>query len=124
MSNERIDLTQFEGMTKGPWRIPEHAAEIVDSEDYAVLWVDFSGESPAEYMFRNSALHCAHKEDIEAMAKVPELIAELERCYEKIDWLQQAADLASNYIGEIHHSHWDIFEERMIEAGLWERPSE
>tara|TARA_B100000073_G_scaffold127764_1_gene104554 strand:+ start:4221 stop:4628 length:408 start_codon:yes stop_codon:yes gene_type:complete len=87
MSNERIDLEQFEGMTKGPWRIPEHAAEIVDSEDYAVLWVDFSGESPAEYMFKNSALHCANKEDIEAMAKVPELIAELKRCYEEIDYL-------------------------------------
>ena len=52
------------------------------------------------------------------------MVPELKRCYEKIDWLQQAADLASNYIGEIHHSHWDIFEKRMIEAGLWERPSE
>jgi|TARA_B100000035_G_scaffold186367_1_gene159031 hypothetical protein len=87
MSNERIDLEQFEGMTKGPWRIPEHAAEIVDSEDYAVLWVDFSGESPAEYMFKNSALHCANKEDIEAMAKVPELIAELKRYYGFVDEL-------------------------------------
>ena len=85
MSNERIDLTQFEGMTKGPWRIPEYDAEIVDSEDYAVLWVDFSGESPEEYMFRNSALHCADEKDIEAMAKVPELIAELKRCYDLID---------------------------------------
>ena len=94
MSNERIDLTQFEGMSKGPWRIPEHAAEIVDSEDYAVLWVDFSGESPAEYMFRNSALHCVNKEDIEAMAKVPELLAELKRWYELIDALQIEVDNA------------------------------
>ena len=51
-------------------------------------------------------------------------LEELKRCYEKIDWLQKTADLATDYIGEIHHSYWDIFEERMIEAGLWERPSE
>ena len=53
-----------------------------------------------------------------------ELIAELKRCYEKIDWLQQAADLAADFIGDIHHSYWDRFEERMYEAGLWKRPSE
>ena len=51
-------------------------------------------------------------------------IAELKRCYEQMDWLHQVADLATDYIGEIHHSHWDIFEERMFAAGLWERPSE
>ena len=53
-----------------------------------------------------------------------ELIAELKICYEKIDWLQQAADLAADFIGDIHHSYWDRFEERMYEAGLWKRPSE
>ena len=52
------------------------------------------------------------------------LVAELKRCYEQMDWLHQVADLATDYIGEIHHSHWDIFEERMFTAGLWERPSE
>ena len=53
-----------------------------------------------------------------------ELIAELKRCYEKIDWLQQAADLTADFIGDIHHSYGDRFEERMYEAGLWKRPSE
>ena len=87
MSNERIDLTKFEGLTT-PW--------------------DFH----AKY------LH------IERAKVAVKLIAELKRSYEKIDWLQQAADLAADFIGEIHHSHWDNFEERMIEAGLWKRPSE
>ena len=53
-----------------------------------------------------------------------ELLAELKKCYEKIDWLQQAADLTADFIGDIHHSYWDRFEERMYEAGLWKRPSE
>lgn len=52
---------------------------------------------------------------------VRELIAELKRCYEKIDWLQQVADLAADNVGR---KNWDGFEEAMYEAGLWERPSE
>ena len=52
---------------------------------------------------------------------VYDLIAELKRCYEKIDWLQQAADLAADNVGR---KNWDGFEEAMYEAGLWERPSE
>ena len=55
---------------------------------------------------------------------ISDLITELKRCYGNIEWLQKTADLAIDYIGEIHHSHWDIFEERMYAAGLWERPSE
>ena len=52
---------------------------------------------------------------------VENLLAELKRCYEKIDWLQQVADLAADNIGR---KNWDGFEEAMYEAGLWERPSE
>ena len=52
---------------------------------------------------------------------VYDLIAELKRCYEKIDWLQQVADLAADNVGR---KNWDGFEEAMYEAGLWERPSE
>ena len=57
----------------------------------------------------------------EAHSALLEAIAELKRCYEKIDWLQQAADLAAAQIGR---KNWDGFEESMYEAGLWERPSE
>lgn len=49
------------------------------------------------------------------------MVPELKRCYEKIDWLQQVADLAADNIGR---KNWDGFEEAMYEAGLWERPSE
>ncbi len=49
------------------------------------------------------------------------MVPELKKCYEKIDWLQQVADLAADNIGR---KNWDGFEEAMYEAGLWERPSE
>ena len=97
MSNERIDLAQLEELMES----------IVICEEEYIKGSD------------NLLEDCQTLKD-----RMQIVLAELKRCYEKIDWLQQAADLASNYIGEIHHSHWDIFEERMIEAGLWERPSE
>ena len=115
MSNERIDLTQFEGHTKGNWCIDDGNLMIKTDE----LWI------------RLSEAYCddGTTEDEDAINKKlmvsgPDLIAELKRCYEKIDWLQQAADLTTDFIGDIHHSYWDRFEERMYEAGLWERPSE
>ena len=61
----------------------------------------------------------ARFEQVEKLVK--EMTAELKRCYEKIDWLQQVADLAADNIGR---KNWNVFEEAMYEAGLWERPSE
>jgi hypothetical protein len=104
MSNEsenRIDLTQFEGIKE--WEVekrPDGGYAIKTGRDNFSL------------------------EEAETLAKLPNLIAELKKCYEKLDWLQQTADLAADYIGEIHHSNWDNFTERMYEAGLWKRPSE
>ena len=60
-------------------------------------------------------------DDILASLNISHLIAELKRCYERIDWLQQVADLAADNVGR---KNWDGFEEAMYEAGLWERPSE
>ena len=129
MSNERIDLTKFEGMTKGEW--------VYEEGKNGAAWLDtlliphIGAETPEHphgtpYPVLSASGHGYHltRSDIKAMAAVPELIAELKKCYEKIDWLQQAADLTADFIGDIHHSYWDRFEERMYEAGLWERPSE
>jgi len=98
MSNERIDLTQFEGI--GEWEVekrPDGGYAIKTGRDNFSL------------------------EEAETIAKLPDLIAELKICYERIDWLQQTADLAADNIGR---KDWDVFEEAMYEAGLWERPSE
>ena len=123
MEKERIDLNQFEGITEGPWGYNTdddgwtlatiHERDNPDRDEFIVLMRKPNGD-PLLTMNPN----------LSAITMVPDLIAELKRCYEQMDWLHQVADLATDYIGEIHHSHWDIFEERMFTAGLWERPSE
>jgi hypothetical protein len=151
MSN-RIDLTQFEARTKGPWAVlrhedhPEEEAPAnkhlvcissqygIDEKDQphwdslSVAFIDNRwAEDMAEWNTRleYSATRGTSREMLDANAKaiaaVPDLLAELKRCYEKIDWLQQVADLAADNIGR---KNWDGFEEAMYEAGLWERPSE
>ena len=69
MSDERIDLTQFEGI--GDW-------EVVPQPDgeYAIV----TGRD-------NSSL-----EEANTIAKLPTLIAELKRCYEELDWLLVVED--------------------------------
>ena len=117
MSNERIDLTQFEGITKGKWQWFTGDGKkglalfpSVEENDDILIWDESDLLAANQYTANANAI-----------AAVPDLIAELKRCYEKIDWLQQVADLAADNIGR---KNWDGFEETMYEAGLWERPSE
>ena len=66
MSNERIDLTQFEGITE--WEVekrPDGGYAIKTGRDNFSL------------------------EEAETTAKLPNLIAELKRCYQLIDDLQK-----------------------------------
>ena len=63
MSNERIDLTQFEGMSNDWEVVPQPDGE------YAIV----TGRD-------NSSLEEAY-----TIAKLPNLIAELKRCYEELD---------------------------------------
>jgi hypothetical protein len=86
--NERIDLTQFAGMTEGPWESEEWdegkiLGPILERHrnNHPVIavvgngwWGDMMPESDANKR---------------AMAATPDLIAELKRCYEKIDWLME-----------------------------------
>ena len=114
MSNEnkRIDLTQFE-------------ENIETANAYMESWFKGTVTPMNGKEWRNIkdlGLHVdwSHNEVFGPLVEeFPALIAELKRCYEKIDWLQQAADLAADNIGR---KNWDGFEEAMYEAGLWERP--
>lgn len=85
MSN-RIDLTQFEGMSEGKW---EHDGGAIYAEE-----AERNNPIIAEYPSWNYNVkdndglltvedHC----NLIAMAAVPDLIAELKRCYEEIDGL-------------------------------------
>jgi len=66
MSNERIDLTQFERIEK--WEVKK-----ISGGDYAF--------KVGRYNFS--------LEDAEIVAKLPDLLAELKRCYEEIDKLRK-----------------------------------
>lgn len=65
MNNERIDLTQFEGIKE--WKvIPYHHDKVID-------WQVKTGRNMRS------------KEEAETIAKLPTLIAELKRCYRVIE---------------------------------------
>ena len=66
---KRIDLTQFEGIEE--WKvIPYHHDKVID-------WQIKTGRNMRS------------KEEAETIAKLPTLIAELQRCYERIDVLKE-----------------------------------
>jgi len=82
----RIDLTQFEGITKGKWQWFTGDGKkglalfpSVEENDDILLW-DESDPLAANQYTANA----------DAIAAVPDLIAELKRCYERIDKANEA----------------------------------
>ena len=76
MSNERIDLTQFEGMVEGPWNAglsrnihTFKETGVVRNEQWQLIGEGFTVNKPT----------------LLAVAAVPDLIAELKRCYRVIE---------------------------------------
>lgn len=85
MSNERIDLTQFEGMIEGPWHfcLPHHAEEDTYYGDAVMRGEGDRVNGPIilkEYAFENGIV--GNSTELRAIESVPDLIAELKRCYE------------------------------------------
>lgn len=85
--NNRIDLTQFERMIGGPWRIEwldgadtdnEEPSAAINAEDYGTIAQTFYRDWDKPY-----------EATTKAIAAVPELIAELKRCYEEFDNLKR-----------------------------------
>ena len=80
--NKRIDLTQFEGMTKGPWHFagPFGGMMLVTAYPHDMI-VRQNGEGDCR--LRLGEINSPY--DGEAIAQLPDLIAELKRCYEELD---------------------------------------
>ena len=86
MSNKRIDLTQFEGITPTQWRVDYEAVGDIKT----VLYVksDMTAHGNFVITVLEDAPNGEYTEaDANAIAAVPDLIAELKRCYEEIDYL-------------------------------------
>lgn len=85
MNNERIDLTQFERMISGPWRIEWiHGADTENEEPSAVIQTEDYG-TIAQTFYRD--WDKPYEATTKAIAAVPDLIAELKKCYEELDSL-------------------------------------
>ena len=92
MSNERIDLTQFEGMTKGLWKHQDISNEKRTEWD---LWSYDENGDPQVWLAQLGYYQHGGHSDVQdwerlyatwrAMTAAPELIAELKRCYEELD---------------------------------------
>jgi hypothetical protein len=91
MTNERIDLSQFEEITHGNWSVIRNGGRIDigvgDSYSYAPI-VTFT-DSLAEVVMKIDR----DVADMNAIAAAPKLISELKRCYSLIDDLQEESIL-------------------------------
>ena len=76
MAVERIDLTKLKGVFEGGH--PEHLFEEVEKK--------FKGGVRTKPLYLN-------QQDVDAIIMLPDLIAELERCYELIDELEIEVDI-------------------------------
>ena len=104
MNNERIDLTQFEGLFE-PNLLLHVFEEIkkvkVGFKDQTKVW---AAKKPPIYF---------GKQTVDAIEMLPDLIAELKRCYEELDkW--------TNYATYIENVDMDCHKDASAEAGfLW-----
>ena len=93
MSNERIDLTQFEGMTEGPWHccLPYNAETDTYEGDAQMKGGGDRVNGPvvlSQYQFARGIAN--QRADLRAMESCPDLIAELKKMYEREDELLDA----------------------------------
>ena len=100
MSNERIDLTQFIGITEG---YADGAWELNNPQDTHCL-VPLVGTIAA-----------FSEANANAVVQLPKLIAELKRCYEEKDALSK---FAQEILIEEEPGYWVYNEERYPDAAL------
>ena len=88
MSNERIDTSKYKGHTRGPWRYyddEEHDCWVFEGEDIeAQARVAFFAFTPCE------GIAYLDDPDLNLMIDAPEILAELNRMYEREDALVSA----------------------------------
>lgn len=83
--NKRIDLTRFEGHTKGEWCIDDGNLMVRTDEISVRL---------AEPYWDDGITEDEDTINKKLMISGPDLIAELKRCYEELDQLRETAFLS------------------------------
>ena len=85
MNNERIDLTQFDAITKGDWEIVDLPGGGID---IGVRYTNHGHRPVVNFTQRmGEQIRDIPRDvaDMNAIAAVPDLIAELKRCYRVIE---------------------------------------
>jgi hypothetical protein len=110
MSN-RIDLTQFDAITKGPWEVIELPGGGID---IGVRYTNH-GHRPVVNFTQRMGEQVKQIErdvaDMNAIAAVPNLIAELKRCYEELDEIEYRLEMAEDVLGR---SDWNSVYRELI----------
>jgi len=90
LDNERIDLSQFDAITPGKW-------EVIDTPNGGIYIGVLLGKNAHQHIITvtDSFGHQVKKierdvADMNAIAAVPSLIAQLKICYEAIDHMKEA----------------------------------
>jgi len=112
MSNERIDLTPFERMISGPWRIEWiHGADTENEEPSAAIQTEDHG-TIAQTFYRD--WDKPYEATTKAIAAVPELIAELKKCYEEINLVHRNLSIVRNALArgypDIEEEIWKLID--------------
>ena len=85
MNNKRIDLTQFEGMTKGPWHFAGPFGGMMLVTAYPHDMIVRQNDNEGDCRLRLGEINSPY--DGKAIAQLPDLIAELKKMYEREDAL-------------------------------------
>ena len=100
---QRIDLTQFEGITPTQWRVDYEA--VGDTKTVLYVKSDMTAHGNFVIAVLEDAPNGEYTEaDANAIAAVPNLIAELKRCYERLDEANEAMLTAREVL--MKHHEW------------------
>jgi len=106
MSNKKIDLKQFEGITKGKWEIIDLPGGGID---IGVRYTNH-GHTPVINFTQRMGEQVRQIErdvaDMNAIAAVPDLIAALKESYERIDSLEERIEWMEHVSSGIHEEDW------------------
>lgn len=104
MSNKRIDMTQFEGHTEGPWlhcKSPVNGGEQFWSVVDHTQDTDIGDDTLGNWRIADIV---DYEVDAKLLAAGPTLLAELKRCYEREDLVDEVllenAEMMREYIGQ------------------------
>jgi hypothetical protein len=100
--NERIDLTQFDGHTEGEWCRPSGRGSF---NEYSIWTWGVIDILQKVQLFRPARPYEDNIIDGKLAMSAPKLLAELKRCYERIDYLE--SEIAETEYQQGHHRYVD-----------------